>query len=51
MQQEVCSHEVSLGSLSDMQHVVDPQLLAGVTRFTLGPLRFVPWFVIHYCSD
>jgi len=32
MQQEVCSHEVSLGSLSDMQHVVDPQLLAGLLR-------------------
>gem|GEM_PF-6700726 len=32
VQQEVCSHEVSLGSLSDMQHVVDPQLLAGLLR-------------------
>ena len=32
MQQEVCGDEVSLASFSDMQHVVDPELLAGLLR-------------------
>ena len=32
MQREVCGDEVSLASFSDMQHVVDPELLAGLLR-------------------
>ncbi len=32
MQTEVCRHPVSLGSFSEMQHLVDPELLAGLLR-------------------
>ena len=32
MQKEVCGDEVSLASFSDMQHVVDPQLLGALLR-------------------
>lgn len=32
MHQEVCGGSVSLGSFSEMQHVVDPELLAGLLR-------------------
>jgi hypothetical protein len=32
MKREVCRHQVSLGSFSEMQHLVDPELLAGLLR-------------------
>jgi len=32
MKLEVCRHQVSLGSFSEMQHLVDPELLAGLLR-------------------
>jgi len=32
MQAEVCGKSVSLGSFSEMQHLVDPELLAGLLR-------------------
>lgn len=32
MKVEVCRHQVSLGSFSEMQHLVDPELLAGLLR-------------------
>ena len=32
MQREVCRQPVSLGSFSEMQHLVDPELLAGLLR-------------------
>lgn len=32
MKIEVCRHQVSLGSFSEMQHLVDPELLAGLLR-------------------
>ncbi|MCX6937181.1 MAG: IS4/IS5 family transposase, partial [Verrucomicrobia bacterium] len=36
MKIEVCRHQVSLGSFSEMQHLVDPELLAGLLRSLAG---------------
>lgn len=36
MQTEVCRGTVSLGSFSEMQHLVDPELLAGLLRSLAG---------------
>jgi hypothetical protein len=36
MKVEVCRHQVSLGSFSEMQHLVDPELLAGLLRSLAG---------------
>jgi hypothetical protein len=36
MQEQVCRGTVSLGSFSEMQHLVDPELLAGLLRSLAG---------------
>jgi len=36
VQEEICGQPVSLGSFSAMQHVVDPELLAGLLRSLAG---------------
>ena len=36
VQEEICGQPVSLGSFSEMQHVVDPELLAGLLRSLAG---------------
>jgi len=36
VQEEICGQPVSLGSFSAMQHVVDPELMAGLLRSLAG---------------